>query len=72
MFISGIGTATPPRRYLQAECLEAAKSAPPTAVFTSVRWVMKEGDVVVDKTARRQLLNPRSRRALPARFSTRC
>ena len=28
MFISGIGTATPPRRYLQTECLEAAKSAP--------------------------------------------
>jgi len=28
MFISGIGTATPPRRYLQKECFEAAKANP--------------------------------------------
>jgi alkylresorcinol/alkylpyrone synthase len=28
MFISGIGTATPPRRFLQKECFEAAKNTP--------------------------------------------
>ena len=46
MFITGLGTATPPKRYTQIECWEVAQSAPKPTMGADGGPVRRDPEVI--------------------------